>query len=89
MCTHKCFLLAYPFSGLLRTSWDCLWVTLKMENSALYVVDLVRFRKSAAGDNLRVYYESLSKDPNSLSNLDQVSLTLNTLFVYYTNLKMY
>jgi UDP-glucose:glycoprotein glucosyltransferase len=39
--------------------------------SALYVVDLVRFRKSAAGDNLRVYYESLSKDPNSLSNLDQ------------------
>jgi hypothetical protein len=60
-----------------------------MENSALYVVDLVRFRKSAAGDNLRVYYESLSKDPNSLSNLDQVSLTLNTLFVYYTNLKMY
>jgi UDP-glucose:glycoprotein glucosyltransferase len=39
--------------------------------SALYVVDLVKFRKSAAGDNLRVYYESLSKDPNSLSNLDQ------------------
>jgi hypothetical protein len=71
--------MAYPFSGLLRTSWDCLWVTLKMEDSALYVVDLVRFRKSAAGDNLRVYYESLSKDPNSLSNLDQVSLTLNTL----------
>jgi hypothetical protein len=42
-----------------------------MEDSALYVVDLVKFRKSAAGDNLRVYYESLSKDPNSLSNLDQ------------------
>jgi hypothetical protein len=89
MCAHKCFLLAYPFSRLLRTSWDCLWVTLKMEDSALYVVDLVRFRKSAAGDNLRVYYESLSKDPNSLSNLDQVSLTLNTLCLYYTNLKMY
>jgi len=89
MCAHKCFLLAYPFSGLLRTSWDCLWVTLKMEDSALYVVDLVKFRKSAAGDNLRVYYESLSKDPNSLSNLDQVSLTLNTLCLYYTNLKMY
>ena len=40
--------------------------------SALYVVDLVNFRESAAGDNLRVFYESLSKDPNSLSNLDQV-----------------
>ncbi|KAK4757504.1 hypothetical protein SAY87_018805 [Trapa incisa] len=39
--------------------------------SALYVVDLVKFRETAAGDNLRVFYESLSKDPNSLSNLDQ------------------
>uniref|UniRef100_A0A2P2MAC6 Uncharacterized protein MANES_10G121900 n=1 Tax=Rhizophora mucronata TaxID=61149 RepID=A0A2P2MAC6_RHIMU len=41
--------------------------------SALYVVDLVKFRETAAGDNLRVFYETLSKDPNSLSNLDQVS----------------
>ncbi|KAK3011338.1 hypothetical protein RJ639_011725, partial [Escallonia herrerae] len=39
--------------------------------SALYVVDLVKFRETAAGDNLRVIYETLSKDPNSLSNLDQ------------------
>ncbi|KAK1287551.1 UDP-glucose:glycoprotein glucosyltransferase [Acorus calamus] len=39
--------------------------------SALYVVDLARFRQTAAGDNLRVFYETLSKDPNSLSNLDQ------------------
>ncbi|KAK9134686.1 hypothetical protein Syun_014016 [Stephania yunnanensis] len=39
--------------------------------SALYVVDLVKFRQTAAGDNLRVFYETLSKDPNSLSNLDQ------------------
>ncbi|KAE8009047.1 hypothetical protein FH972_005504 [Carpinus fangiana] len=39
--------------------------------SALYVVDLDKFRETAAGDNLRVFYESLSKDPNSLSNLDQ------------------
>ncbi|GLT63973.1 hypothetical protein SLA2020_364950 [Shorea laevis] len=39
--------------------------------SALYVVDLNKFRETAAGDNLRVFYESLSKDPNSLSNLDQ------------------
>ncbi|KAL0357165.1 UNVERIFIED_CONTAM: UDP-glucose:glycoprotein glucosyltransferase [Sesamum calycinum] len=39
--------------------------------SALYVVDLVKFRETAAGDQLRVLYETLSKDPNSLSNLDQ------------------
>lgn len=39
--------------------------------SALYVVDLAKFRETAAGDNLRVFYETLSKDPNSLSNLDQ------------------
>lgn len=39
--------------------------------SALYVVDLIKFRGTAAGDNLRVIYETLSKDPNSLSNLDQ------------------
>eukprot|EP00271_Cylindrocystis_brebissonii_P006379 TRINITY_DN19145_c0_g1_i1.p1 TRINITY_DN19145_c0_g1~~TRINITY_DN19145_c0_g1_i1.p1 ORF type:complete len:1550 (-),score=253.58 TRINITY_DN19145_c0_g1_i1:616-4587(-) len=39
--------------------------------SALYVVDLVRFRQQAAGDQLRVFYENLSKDPNSLANLDQ------------------
>jgi UDP-glucose:glycoprotein glucosyltransferase len=39
--------------------------------SALYVVDLERFRQLAAGDRLRVMYDSLSKDPNSLSNLDQ------------------
>lgn len=41
--------------------------------SALYVVDLAKFRETAAGDQLRVVYETLSKDPNSLSNLDQVS----------------
>ncbi|KAI5391854.1 hypothetical protein KIW84_076592 [Lathyrus oleraceus] len=39
--------------------------------SALYIVDLKKFRETAAGDNLRVFYETLSKDPNSLSNLDQ------------------
>lgn len=39
--------------------------------SALYVVDLAKFRQTAAGDTLRVFYETLSKDPNSLSNLDQ------------------
>ncbi|KAL9083011.1 MAG: hypothetical protein Q9159_006030 [Coniocarpon cinnabarinum] len=39
--------------------------------SALYVVDLKRFRQMAAGDRLRQQYHSLSADPNSLSNLDQ------------------
>lgn len=39
--------------------------------SALYLVDLKRFRQIAAGDNYRVIYEQLSKDPNSLANLDQ------------------
>ncbi|KAJ5933375.1 hypothetical protein N7454_005704 [Penicillium verhagenii] len=39
--------------------------------SALYVVDLNRFRELAAGDRLRGQYQMLSADPNSLSNLDQ------------------
>ena len=39
--------------------------------SALYVVDLNRFRKVAAGDRMRGQYQALSADPNSLANLDQ------------------
>ncbi|KAK2612217.1 killer toxin resistant protein [Conoideocrella luteorostrata] len=39
--------------------------------SALYVVDLRRFRELAAGDRLRQQYHALSADPASLSNLDQ------------------
>lgn len=39
--------------------------------SALYVVDLVRFRMFAAGDRLREQYQALSRDPHSLANLDQ------------------
>ncbi|PYH40559.1 putative UDP-glucose:glycoprotein glucosyltransferase [Aspergillus saccharolyticus JOP 1030-1] len=39
--------------------------------SALYVVDLSRFRALAAGDRLRGQYQMLSADPGSLSNLDQ------------------
>lgn len=39
--------------------------------SALYVVDLVRFRQRAVGDQLRSIYDNLSRDPNSLANLDQ------------------
>jgi UDP-glucose:glycoprotein glucosyltransferase len=39
--------------------------------SALYVIDLVKFRAIAAGDRLRQQYHMLSADPQSLSNLDQ------------------
>ncbi|EYC35439.1 hypothetical protein Y032_1055g3504 [Ancylostoma ceylanicum] len=39
--------------------------------SALYVIDLQKFRQIAAGDRLRGQYQGLSSDPNSLSNLDQ------------------
>lgn len=39
--------------------------------SALYVVDLDRFRELGAGDVLRQHYQQLSADPRSLSNLDQ------------------
>ena len=54
--------------------------------SALYVVDLHRFRLFAAGDRLRGQYQALSADPNSLANLDQdlpnnmqASLPIHTL----------
>lgn len=39
--------------------------------SALYVVDLQVFRRYAIGDRLRAIYDQLSRDPNSLANLDQ------------------
>ncbi|ODQ77983.1 glycosyltransferase family 24 protein [Babjeviella inositovora NRRL Y-12698] len=39
--------------------------------SALYVIDLKKFRAIGAGDKLRAHYQQLSADPNSLSNLDQ------------------
>lgn len=43
----------------------------KYHISALYVVDLDRFREIEAGDRLRHHYQQLSADSNSLSNLDQ------------------
>lgn len=39
--------------------------------SALFVVDLRRFREMRVGDRLRRDYHMLSADPNSLANLDQ------------------
>lgn len=39
--------------------------------SALYVIDLSRFRSMGAGDILRYFYETMAPNPDSLSNLDQ------------------
>lgn len=35
------------------------------------MVDLKLFRQRAVGDQLRAIYDNLSRDPNSLANLDQ------------------
>ena len=43
----------------------------KYHISALFAIDLARFRQMAAGDWLRLHYQQLSPDPNSLANLDQ------------------
>jgi UDP-glucose:glycoprotein glucosyltransferase len=43
----------------------------KYHISALYVVDLNKFRLMAAGDRLRQQYQMLSRDKGSLANLDQ------------------
>jgi UDP-glucose:glycoprotein glucosyltransferase len=51
--------------------WKSFLKGLPYHISALYVVDLKRFRQIAAGDRLRQQYHQLSADPNSLSNLDQ------------------
>ena len=39
--------------------------------SALYVVDIDMFRRNYYGDQFRMVYDTLARDPNSLSNLDQ------------------
>ncbi|XP_040847161.1 UDP-glucose:glycoprotein glucosyltransferase 2 [Ochotona curzoniae] len=51
--------------------WAAHLLRRKYHISALYVVDLKKFRRIAAGDRLRGQYQHLSQDPNSLSNLDQ------------------
>ncbi|TVY85525.1 UDP-glucose:glycoprotein glucosyltransferase [Lachnellula suecica] len=51
--------------------WERFLKGLPYHISALYVVDLHRFRQIAAGDRLRQQYHQLSADPGSLSNLDQ------------------
>lgn len=39
--------------------------------SALFAIDLRKFRQMHAGDTLRYFYQQLSADPGSLANLDQ------------------
>lgn len=63
----------YFFVGLVHKNVLFIHSFVVFVSSALYVVDLAKLRQLAAGDALRVYYENLSKDPNSLSNLDQVN----------------
>lgn len=43
----------------------------KYHISAMFVVDLDRFRRMGAGDKLRNHYENIVGDRHSLSNLDQ------------------
>ncbi|OHT07083.1 hypothetical protein TRFO_05293 [Tritrichomonas foetus] len=43
----------------------------KYHISALFAVDLKKFRSMNAGDWIRLQYQQLSNDPNSLANLDQ------------------
>nr|WOG36150.1 uncharacterized protein [Candida metapsilosis] len=50
---------------------DVLQDDLKYHISALFVVDLPKFKSIEAGNRLRAHYQKLSSDPNSLSNLDQ------------------
>lgn len=63
------FLNFFNRKTLSELSLNILFIKLKIIR---YVVDLVRFRRVAAGDRLRGQYQALSQDPNSLSNLDQV-----------------
>lgn len=69
-CTHTLFLVSlcrFWKSGYWRNHLG----NRQYHISALYVVDLQRFRRLAAGDRLRGQYQMLSQDPNSLANLDQ------------------
>ena len=63
---HRCRHAVCTGVWILSTDWLGLRVC-----SALYVVDLEKLRKGAFGDQLCVIYDNLSRDPNSLANLDQ------------------
>lgn len=58
---------------------------LKYHISALYRVNLVKFRELGAGNIIRSRYQLLSSDPGSLANLDQDLLNdLQTILPIYT-----
>jgi UDP-glucose:glycoprotein glucosyltransferase len=54
-------------------SWEVLFRDnrFKYHISALFAVDLLKFRQVAAGDVLRAHYTALAPEPHSLANLDQ------------------
>jgi UDP-glucose:glycoprotein glucosyltransferase len=60
-----------PFRFWKKGYWKKHLGSLKYHISALFAIDLRRFRKLAAGDYLRSFYQQLSADPGSLANLDQ------------------
>jgi UDP-glucose:glycoprotein glucosyltransferase len=60
-----------PFRFWKQGYWQALLDGKNYHISALFAIDLPRFRQLAAGDWLRYHYQALSPDPNSLSNLDQ------------------
>jgi UDP-glucose:glycoprotein glucosyltransferase len=60
-----------PFRFWKRGYWAEHLKGQKYHISALFVVNLQLFRKLAAGDVLRLSYEGLYADPQSLANLDQ------------------
>jgi len=69
MCSSRESTLGYAFW---RTGfWKSHLQDKPYHISALYVVDLEKFRRDLVGDKLRSVYQQLSADPNSLSNLDQ------------------
>jgi len=51
--------------------WKSHLGSLSYHISALFVVDLLQFRRTSTGETLRGVYNQLSRDPNSLANLDQ------------------
>jgi UDP-glucose:glycoprotein glucosyltransferase len=60
-----------PFRFWKKGYWKDHLGDLNYHISALFAIDLRRFRKLAAGDWLRMFYQQLSADPGSLANLDQ------------------
>jgi UDP-glucose:glycoprotein glucosyltransferase len=60
-----------PFRFWKGGYWQGLLRGKKYHISALFGIDLPRFRQLAAGDWLRTHYRDLGDDPRSLANLDQ------------------